>query len=91
MIYQAVNILLTKIQGIKLKYLDQVYVTIVMNILPVKGTIDLLVTATNKNDEAQKNFELKNNTLFRSSISKFNGTLTDNAEDLDIVKPLTIC
>ena len=54
----------------------------------VKGTIDLLTTAANENDKAQKNDAFKNDAPFRSCISKINSTLIDNAEDLDIVMPI---
>ena len=54
----------------------------------VKGKIDLLTTATNENDKAQKNDAFKNDAPFRLCISKINSTLIDNAEDLDIVMPV---
>ena len=44
----------------------------------VKGTIDLLTVAANKNDKAQKIIAFKNNTPFTSCISKINNTLIDN-------------
>ena len=52
----------------------------------VKGKI----TVTNPNDNANFNNELtlKNNTPFISCISKINGDLVENAEDLDIVMPM---
>ena len=52
----------------------------------VKGKI----TVTNENDNANFNKELalKNNALFISCISKINGELVQNAEDLDIVIPM---
>ena len=52
----------------------------------VKGKI----TVTNPNDNANFNKELtlKNNAPFISSISKINGELVENAEDLDIVIPM---
>ena len=53
----------------------------------VKGTIDLLVAAANENDKAEKDVAFKNNVPCRSCISKINSTLTENAEDLDIVMP----
>ena len=55
----------------------------------VKGKI----TVTNPNDNANFNKELtlKNNAPFISCISKINGELVENAEDLDIVMPITIC
>ena len=53
--------------------------------IAVKETIDLLATAANENDKAQKNVAFKNNAPFRSCLSKINSTLTDNAEDRDMV------
>ena len=52
----------------------------------VKGKI----TVTNPNDNANFNKELilKNNAPFLSCISKTNGELVENAEDLDIVMPM---
>ena len=52
----------------------------------VKGKI----TVTNPNDNANFNKELtlKNNAPFISCVSKVNGELVENAEDLDIVMPM---
>ena len=52
----------------------------------VKGKI----TVPNPNDNANFNKELtlKNNAPFISCISKINGELVENAEDLDIVMPM---
>ena len=52
----------------------------------VKGKI----TVTNRNDNANFNKELtlKKNAPFISCISKINGELVENAEDLDIVMPM---
>ena len=52
----------------------------------VKGKI----TATNPNNNANfdRRLTLKNNTPFISCISKVNGELVENAEDLDIVIPM---
>ena len=52
----------------------------------VKGKI----TVTNPNDNANFNEELtlKNNAPFNSCISKINGELVENAEDLEIVMPM---
>ena len=52
----------------------------------VKGKI----TVTNPNDNVNFNKELtlKNNAPFISCISKINGELVENAEDLDIVMPM---
>ena len=54
----------------------------------VKRTMDLLVTAANENDKPYKNVAFKNNTPFRSCISKINSRLIDNVEDFDIVMPM---
>ena len=54
----------------------------------VNGIIDLLAAAANENDKAQKNVIFKNDTPFRSCISKINSTLIGNAEDVDIVMPM---
>ena len=54
----------------------------------VNGIIDLLAAAANENDKAQKNVIFKNDTPFRSCISKINSTLIGNAEDADIVMPM---
>ena len=51
----------------------------------VKGTVDFLATAGNKNDNTEKEIQFKNDAPIRSCISKANNTLIDNAEDLDIV------
>ena len=51
----------------------------------VKGTINL--EETNKRDRKNRIFVLKNNVPFISCISKINGTLIDDAEDLDVVMP----
>ena len=53
--------------------------------IAVKGKI----TITDPNNDAyEKKLAFKNNVLFVSCISKINNTLTDNAEDLDIVMPI---
>ena len=53
--------------------------------IAVKGKI----TITDSNNDAyEKKLAFKNNVLFVSCISKINNTLTDNAEDLDIVMPI---
>ena len=49
----------------------------------VKGRIN--VTSTNNANRENKNLIFKNNSLFKSCISKINNTFIDNAEDLDIV------
>ena len=50
-----------------------------------KGTIDLLDATVNEDDKAEEDVAFENNAPFKSCISKINSTLTDNAEDLDIV------
>ena len=86
MIYQVANILSTKrfktsmLRSDLCDYRDEYIV--------IKGTIDLLADASNENDKTQKNIAFKNNAPFRSCISKINSTLTDTAEDLDIVMPM---
>ena len=56
----------------------------------VKGAIDLLAAAASENDKTEKDVAFQSNAPFRSCISKsciskINSTLTDNAENLDIV------
>ena len=51
----------------------------------VKGTIDLLAAAANKNDKAQKGVASKNNAPLRLCISEIYNLLIHNAQDLDIV------
>ena len=54
----------------------------------VKGTI----TVTNlDNGNRNKAVAFKNNAPFINCISKTNGIHIDNAEDLDVVMPVTIC
>ena len=45
----------------------------------VKGRVDLLVSAANKNDKAQKDIAFKNNAPFRSCISKINKKLLESS------------
>ena len=61
---------------------------LVMHLLLLKRTIDLLAPDPNENYKAQKNVAFKNNTPFRSCISKINSKLIDNAEDLDRLMPM---
>ena len=56
--------------------------------IAVKRAVDLLATAANKNDKAQKEFQSKNIAPFRSCISRTSSTLVVNPEDLDIVIPM---
>ena len=51
----------------------------------VKGTINLLAVAINKNEKTDKDVAFENNAPFRSYISKSKKTLIDNAENFDIV------
>ena len=47
------------------------------------------ITATNPNNDAyDKKLALKNNAPFFSCVTKINGILIDNCQDLDIVMPL---
>ena len=50
----------------------------------VKGKI---IVTNADNDAYDKKLAFKNNAPFTSCISKINNTLTDNAEDLDVVMP----
>ena len=52
----------------------------------VKKTIT--VKGSNNRDKHNRNLILKNDAPFISCISKINNTLTENAEDLDIVMPM---
>ena len=52
----------------------------------IKGTIT--VTNPNSNANFDRRLTLKNNAPFISCISKINGELVENAEDLDIVLPM---
>ena len=48
-----------------------------------------IISVTDPNDaNYNRKLALKNNVPFISCISKTNGKLTDNAEDLDIVMPI---
>ena len=52
----------------------------------VKGTIT--VTNPNNNANFDRRLTIKNNVPFISCVSKINGELVENAEDLDIVMPM---
>ena len=52
----------------------------------VKETIT--VEGDDDNKKIDKKLSFKNNSPFRSCISKINNTFVDNAEDLDIVMPI---
>ena len=41
-----------------------------------------------ENAKRNKSVAFKNNASFMNGISKVNGTLIDNAEDLDVVMPM---
>ena len=54
----------------------------------VKGIVTVTVSANERDiDEMNRQVILKNNAPFISCISKINGVLVENAEDLDIVMP----
>ena len=54
-----------------------------------KGIVTVTVSADERNrDEMNRQVILKNNARFISCISKINGVLVENAEDLDIVMPV---
>ena len=52
----------------------------------VKGRIS--IKGTNDANKKNKKLTFKNNVPFSSCISKINNTSVDNAEDLNIVKPM---
>ena len=52
----------------------------------VKGRIS--VRTTKNTDIGQKDIAFKNNSSFRSCITKVNSKLTDNAENLDVIIPM---
>ena len=54
----------------------------------MKRTIDLFTATANENDKAQESLAFKNNSPFRSCISKISNSLIGNTEDLDIVLPM---
>ena len=54
----------------------------------VKETITSEKNANRNNDGHNKPFVFKNNAPFINCISKINGVLIDNAEDLDVVMPM---
>ena len=55
--------------------------------IAVKGIITVSVEEKDR-DERNRQIVLKNNAPFTSCISKINGALIENAEDLDIVMPI---
>ena len=57
--------------------------------IAVKGIVTVTVSANERDrDEMNRQVILKNNAPFISCISKINGVLVENAEDLDIVMPM---
>ena len=48
----------------------------------------ITVEGAQNRDKYNRNLVLKNNVSFLSCISKVNNTLIDNAQDLDIVRPM---
>ena len=53
----------------------------------VKGIVTVSADGRDR-DEMNRQFILKNDALFTSCISKINGVLAENAENLDIVMPM---
>ena len=53
----------------------------------VKGTVTVSTDERDR-DEMNRTLAFKNNAPFTSCISKINGALIENAEDLDIVMPM---
>ena len=51
-------------------------------------TRNITVVSENNNDNYNRKLAFKNNTAFTACISKINGILIDNAEDLDVVMPM---
>ena len=56
----------------------------------LKGTITAEQNVNRNNDGNNKPFIFKNNAPFINCISKINGVLIDNTEDLDVVMPMCI-
>ena len=56
----------------------------------VNGTITVTANAGAKNirDKRNRKFMLKNNAPFVSCITRINGELTEDADDLDVVMPM---
>ena len=53
----------------------------------VKGVVTVIAEERDR-DEMNRDFVLKNNAPFISCISKINGVLIENIEDLDVVMPM---
>ena len=86
MIYQLVNILLTKNIRFKTSMLKSDLNDYNDAYILVKERISVI--GTDNANTWNKKLTFKNNALFSSCISKTNNTLTGNAEDLDIVMPM---
>ena len=56
----------------------------------LRGTITAEQNVNRNNDGNNKPFIFKNNAPFINCISKINGVLIDNIEDLDVVMPMCI-
>ena len=80
---------ITKINQLDLKHPGQIYAIIL--ILYIKGiiTVNGVVNGA-ENDIARRNrpLTLKNNAPFVSCITRINGELIEDADDLDIVMPM---
>ena len=85
MINQKKMTTLTKKLDLKHQCLDQIYVILAMRIV-VKGNITLEGASSANKDN--KKLAFKNNAPFINCISKINGSIIDNAEDLDVVMPM---
>ena len=76
---------LTKKLDLEHQCLDQIYVILAMRIV-VKGNITLEGASSANKDN--KKLAFKNNAPFINCISKINGSIIDNAEDVDVVMPM---
>ena len=86
MSYQVVNILITKILRFKTSILRSNLCDYSDAYIVVKGRIS--VRGNNNAKTRNKKLSFKNNTPFRSCISKINNTFIDNGEDVHIVMPM---
>ena len=77
---------LTKKLDLEHQCLDQIYVILAMRIV-VKGNITLEGASKGANKDNKK-LAFKNNAPFINCISKINGSIIDNAEDVDVVMPM---
>ena len=73
---------LIQLLNLKQKSLNQIFVITQMHIE------DITVEGANKRDKKHRPLVFKNNPQFISCISKRNGVLIENAEDLDLVMPM---